>query len=165
MEWRERKPYKYLIDKNIEEAKQFCQDNCILSGCRTSSVYATLYYLQFDKTKNKVGQDKLGELFDISTVSMRNNIHKVQKSPHYETIMKILRPGRITRYDCMRKVRFDSMKSKFTKISSSAKNVLKTIKDPQTILLVNIEYNDFQVNVLSVEVTDADKFYLDITYF
>lgn len=77
-------------EKRLEEVKQFCYDNIILSGCRPKTVDGTIFYLRHYGEVSHITQEVLCEKYDISTVALRNNVKKIRNSKHYEKIKKML---------------------------------------------------------------------------
>lgn len=72
---------------------RFVQDECILSGCRPSSILATIDYLRrFDSpTLMNMSKSSIALKYGISTVCLRNNLRKIKESKHHKKIMSMLR--------------------------------------------------------------------------
>jgi len=81
----------------IEITKQYCLDNCILSGCSPKTINATLHYLKDYNTSNHRKQDDVSKEYGISTVALRNNIHKITRSEHLTEIKKLIGNSNIER--------------------------------------------------------------------
>ena len=74
----------------IETTKQYCLDNCILSGCNPKVINAALQYLKNYRTPNHMNQDMASKEYGISTVALRNNVHKIQRSQHLDIVKQLL---------------------------------------------------------------------------
>jgi len=75
----------------LEEVKQFCLDNIILSGCRPATIDGTLMYLKNFASKTHMSQEKICEKFGVSTVALRNNVKKIRLSKEYPKIKEMLK--------------------------------------------------------------------------
>ena len=75
---------------DIDTTRQYCQDNCILSGCNPKVINAALQYLKNYRTPNHMNQDMASKEYGISTVALRNNVHKIQQSGHLNIIKQML---------------------------------------------------------------------------
>jgi transcription initiation factor TFIIIB Brf1 subunit/transcription initiation factor TFIIB len=75
---------------DIETTKQYCQDNCILSGCNPRVINAALIYLKNYKTYNHQTQCEISAEHKISSVALRNNVHKIQRSEHLDIVKQLL---------------------------------------------------------------------------
>ena len=85
------------MDDDIEITKQYCLDNCILSGCNPKVIVAALIYLKNYKTKNYQSQEVISLEHGVSTVALRNNAHKITRSSpqHVAMIKKLLHNPKI----------------------------------------------------------------------
>ena len=82
----------------LSQVREFCLDNCILSGCRSSSIDATIYYLyHFGDSEFHVSQDVVCKRFGCSCVSLRNNVRKVRQSKYFSDIVLMLGNKNINR--------------------------------------------------------------------
>ena len=74
----------------IETTRQYCLENCILSGSNPRVITATLEYLRMFKTIDHRKQGDICCEYNVSTVALRNNMHKITRSKHLLTIKKLL---------------------------------------------------------------------------
>jgi len=74
----------------IETTKQYCLDNCILSGCNPRVINAALIYLKNYKTYDHKSQCDISAEYNISSVALRNNVHKIQRSQHLDIVKQLL---------------------------------------------------------------------------